>query len=226
VRRYLGRDPLVIPNGFSYGEFAGSGHHGPGWRGGTQPRLVFLGRVEEPRKGLDVLMAALPAVRAVHPDLEVVVAGRGHRVLPSWVRREASVTDAEKAALLAGADVFVAPHTERESFGIVLLEAMASGAPVVASDLPAFASLLEHDPADPHRGVGVLFPTGDSDALAAGVLAALDGRDAVRTERGRRHARRFDWSAVGPAVVDVYRRVLEPQVLDDGPLVVPRRTAS
>ena len=226
VQRYLGRDPLVIPNGFSYGEFATGAHLGQGWRGGRRPRLVFLGRVEEPRKGLDVLLAALPAVRAVHPDLEVVVAGRGQRALPSWVRRETSVTDREKAALLAGADVFVAPHTERESFGIVLLEAMASGAPVVASDLPAFASLLEHDAADPTRGMGALFPTGDSDALAAAVLTVLGTRDAVRTERGRRHARRFDWSLVGPSVVEVYRRVLEPRTRLDLPLAVPRRSAS
>ena len=226
VQRYLGRDPLVIPNGFSYGEFATGAQSGSGWRGGHRPRLVFLGRVEEPRKGLDVLMAALPAVRAVHPDLEVVVAGRGHRALPSWVRRETSVTDGEKAALLAGADVFVAPHTERESFGIVLLEAMASGAPVVASDLPAFAALLEHDPADPHRGMGALFPTGDADALAAALLAALDARDAIRTERGRRHARRFDWSLIGPSVVEVYRSVLEPRSTLDLPLAAARLSAS
>ncbi|GAA1430648.1 glycosyltransferase family 4 protein [Microlunatus lacustris] len=234
VRRYLGRDPQVIPNGFRYAEFGG-GHHPTGsWRGGDRPRLVFLGRVEEPRKGLDVLMAALPAVRAVHPDLEVVVAGRGHRALPDWVRRETSVTDAEKVALLAGADVFVAPHTARESFGIVLLEAMASGAPVVASDLPAFTSLLAHDRGS-SAGVGTLFPNGDPRALAGAVLDVLRSRDAVGAERGRRHARRFDWSVVGPAVEDVYQRVLEPEVTlgVEAPsqdavraLTVPRRTAS
>jgi phosphatidylinositol alpha-mannosyltransferase len=235
VRRYLGRDPLVIPNGFSYAEFAG-GVSRPtgGWRGGDRPRLVFLGRVEEPRKGLGVLMAALPTVRAVHPDLEVVVAGRGSRTLPGWVRRETSVTDADKAALLAGADVFVAPHVARESFGIVLLEAMASGAPVVASDLPAFASLLAHDRND-RAGVGTLFPTGNTDALARAVLDVLRSRDALGAERGRRHARRFDWSVVGPAVEDVYRRVLRPDVPLVGAAVqvdadvrpsAPRRSAS
>ncbi|CAA9289395.1 MAG: Phosphatidylinositol alpha-mannosyltransferase [uncultured Friedmanniella sp.] len=208
VRRYLGRDPQVIPNGFRWAEFGGAGRPADDWRGGAHPRLVFLGRVEEPRKGLGVLLAALPAVRAVHPDLEVVVAGRGQRALPAWVRRETSVTDPEKAALLAGADVFVAPHTARESFGIVLLEAMASGAPVVASDLPAFTSLLAHDRDD--GGVGRLFPTGDAEALAGAVLDVLASRDAVGAERGRRHARRFDWSVVGPAVEDVYRRVLGP----------------
>ncbi len=208
VRRYLGRDPQVIPNGFRYAEFAGPGPGPPrrGWRGGDRPRLVFLGRVEEPRKGLEVLLAALPAVRAVHPDVEVVVAGRGQRALPGWVRRETSVGDRQKAALLASADVFVAPHTARESFGIVLLEAMASGAPVVASDLPAFCSLLAHGDGD--AGLGRLFPAGDADALAAAVLDVLASPDAVAAERARRHARRFDWAVVGPAVEDVYRRVL------------------
>jgi phosphatidylinositol alpha-mannosyltransferase len=235
VRRYLGRNPLVIPNGFSYAEFGGGASRPTGgWRGGDRPRLVFLGRVEEPRKGLGVLMAALPAVRAVHPDLEVVVAGRGSRTLPGWVRRETSVTDADKAALLASTDVFVAPHVARESFGIVLLEAMASGAPVVASDLPAFASLLAHDRND-RAGVGTLFPTGDTDALASAVLDVLRSRDALGAERGRRHARRFDWSVVGPAVEDVYRRVLRPDVPlvgaavqenADGHPSVPRRSAS
>ncbi|SDS62227.1 Phosphatidylinositol alpha-mannosyltransferase [Friedmanniella luteola] len=225
VRRYLGRDPQVIPNGFSYAEFGGGHHPAGGWRGGERPRLVFLGRVEEPRKGLGVLMAALPAVRAVHPDLEVVVAGRGHRALPGWVRRETSVSDVQKAALLAGADVFVAPHTARESFGIVLLEALASGAPVVASDLPAFTSLLAHD-RDDRTAVGTLFPTGDADALAAAVLQVLASRDAVGAERGRRHARRFDWSVVGPAVEDVYAAVLRPTADADAPLTVPRRSAS
>jgi len=224
VQRYLGRDPLVIPNGFNYAEFAPGGHPTDGWRGGVRPRLVFLGRVEEPRKGLSVLMAALPAVLAAHPDLEVVVAGRGHRALPAWVRREASVTDAEKAALLAGADVFVAPQTARESFGIVLLEAMASGAPVVASDLPAFTHLLGHDRLVPGSGVGSLFPTGDPEALAAAVLGALRSRDAIGAERGRRHARSFDWSVVAPAVVEVYRRVLQPAA--DAPQPMSRSSAS
>ncbi len=228
VQRYLGRDPQVIPNGFASTDFTAPAHPVDGWRGGRRPQLLFLGRVDEPRKGLAVLMAALPAVRAVHPDLEVVVAGHGSRPLPAWVRRESAVTDARKAELLAAADVFVAPHTARESFGIVLLEAMASGAPVVASDLPAFTRLLQHDPADPAQGLGTLFPGGDHRALASAVLDVLGTRDAVRVERGRRYAQRFDWSVVGPEVVDVYRRVLTPTRRHEVPVAVPvpRRTLS
>ena len=204
VTRYLHRDAAVIPNGFRADDFAATDPPAR-WRGGDRPRLVFLGRVEEPRKGLDVLLAALPAIRAARPDLEVVVAGHGQRPLPADVRREDAVSDARKAELLAGADVFVAPHTARESFGIVLLEAMASGAPLVASDLPAFAALLQADPADPRRSLGTLFPAGDHQALAAAVVSVLHAPDPERVARGRRHARRFDWSCVGPELVTLYR---------------------
>ncbi|WP_375431892.1 glycosyltransferase family 4 protein [uncultured Friedmanniella sp.] len=217
VRQYLDRDARLIPNGFRVADFSPAQRSGGPWRGGARPRLVFLGRVEEPRKGLDVLLAALPAIRAAVPGLEVVVAGHGHRALPAGIRREADVRDADKAALLAGADVFVAPHTERESFGIVLLEAMASGAPVVASDLPAFTALLQHDPDAPGRALGEIFPAGDAPALAAAVRTVLAGPDPVRVQRGLQHARRFDWAEVGPQVVSVYRDVLSPHGADPPP---------
>ncbi len=210
VRQYLDRDAEVIPNGFRVADFSPDRFPAQPWRGGAAPRLVFLGRVAEPRKGLDVLLAALPAIRAAVPTLEVVVAGHGHRVLPAGVRREVAVTDRDKSVLLASADVFVAPHTARESFGIVLLEAMASGAPVVASDLPAFTALLNHDPRRPRQALGEVFPSGDSRALAAAVVAVLDESDPGRVSRGLQHARAFDWSQVGPRVTEVYRDLLEP----------------
>ena len=83
-----------------------------------------------------MLLDAVPAIRAAVGELEVVVAGQGNRRLPAWCTPLGTVPDQAKAALLGSADVFVAPHRERESFGIVLLEALASGAPVVASICP------------------------------------------------------------------------------------------
>ena len=210
VRQYLDRDPQVIPNGFRSADFAPAPDRAGPWRAGAVPRLVFLGRVDEPRKGLDVLLAAVPAIRRAVPGLEVVVAGHGSRPLPPGIRREPSVSEADKAALLGGADVFVAPHTDRESFGIVLLEAMASGAPVVASDLPAFTQLLQQDPRDPGRVLGEVFARGDAAGLAAAVVAVLRAPNRDRAERARRHAARFDWSVVGPQVLTVYRRLLDP----------------
>jgi phosphatidylinositol alpha-mannosyltransferase len=111
-----------------------------------------------------------------------------------------------KIALLTSADVFVAPHLARESFGIVLLEAMASGVPVVASKLPSFLDVLGSRQ-DEGR-LGEVFTPGDSRALAAAVLQVLDRPNALRTARAQEAARRYDWSTVGPTVVAVYRAAL------------------
>jgi phosphatidylinositol alpha-mannosyltransferase len=205
VRRHLGRDAVVVPNGLDVAAYGRSDADVRDVRpADAPPRLLFLGRAGERRKGLDVLLAALPALRRDHPDLEVVVAGPGARALPPGCRGLGLVEEADKRALLRSADVFVAPHTARESFGIVVLEAMASGVPVVASDLPPFAALLggAEDPA------GRLFRRGDPDALAAAVSAALSEGRGRRTERARALAHRYDWSVVGPEVVGVYAEVL------------------
>lgn len=213
VIQHLGRDAVVIPNGFTFGDFAPSESTiaaatiGP-WRSGSAPRVVFLGRLDEPRKGLDVLLAAIVAVAERHPQLQVVVAGQGHRSLPPGVISLGTISDPDKAALLAGADVFVAPHRERESFGIVLLEAMAAGAAVVASDLAPFVDLLGPDQHPSGRALGELFSTGDAAGLAAAILRALEHRDAERVGRAQDAARRFDWSVVGPQIHAVYAATL------------------
>ncbi|WP_152363840.1 glycosyltransferase family 4 protein [Microlunatus speluncae] len=222
VVRYLGRDAIVVPNGFSHGEFTESAEarrplgSATAWRGGDRPRLAFLGRLDEPRKGLDVLLAALPMIRAGARDLgidelEVVIAGqsgrgatgRGRRALPPGCRGVGMISNVERAGLLGTTDVFVAPHRARESFGIVLLEAMASGAPIVASDLPAFVDLLRDGDDD---RLGELFPAGDPDRLAAAVIATLADRPAVRQRAGRARSasRGYDWAMVGPRVVEAY----------------------
>jgi phosphatidylinositol alpha-mannosyltransferase len=205
VVRHLGRETVVVPNGLDVAAYdAPQDALAWGRPADGPPRLVFLGRSGERRKGLDVLLAALPALRRAHPDLEVLVAGPGPRALPPGCRSLGLVDETEKRALLRSADVYVAPHTARESFGIVVLEAMASGVPVVASDLAPFAALLggAHDPA------GRLFRRGDPAALAAAVSAALAEGRGPRTGRARVLAHRYDWSVVGPEVLGVYDDVL------------------
>jgi phosphatidylinositol alpha-mannosyltransferase len=117
------------------------------------------------------------------------------------------ISNVERAGLLGTTDVFVAPHRARESFGIVLLEAMASGAPIVASDLPAFVDLLTDGDDD---RLGELFPAGDPDRLAAAVIATLADRPAVRRRAGRARSasRGYDWAMVGPRVVEAYDATL------------------
>src|SRR5699024_3222694 len=136
-------------------------------------------------------------------------AGR-RRHLPPGCRALGLVDDDARARLLASADLFVAPHRGRESFGLVVAEAMAAGAVVVAADIPAFVDVLTGPYGERY---GQLFTAGDPDALAAAVLDVLvdpdvdPGHRRLR-ERAARAARRYDWPTVAPQVLDIYRAAL------------------
>jgi phosphatidyl-myo-inositol alpha-mannosyltransferase len=205
VVQHLGRDAVVIPNGIWFDDFAQrpiAGSHRPS----RQQRLVFIGRLDEPRKGLEVLLAAVPLIRKARPNLEVIVAGQGSRPLPAWCRSLGTINDQAKIALLGSADVFIAPQLARESFGIVLLEAMASGVQIVASDLPSFVDLLGAPQNE--RRLGEVFAVGDHRALARAVLRVLHHPNPLRAARAQRAARNYDWSSVGTNVVAIYRAAL------------------
>ncbi len=113
------------------------------------------------------------------------------------------VSDEDKARFLRSVDLYVAPNTGGESFGIILVEAMSAGAPVLASDLDAFAQVLDRGAA------GELFPNEDADALADAAVRLLadPARRAELRERGSAHVRRFDWSTVGADILSVYETV-------------------
>ncbi|MCF3176847.1 glycosyltransferase family 4 protein [Streptomyces sioyaensis] len=205
---HLGGDAVVIPNGVDVDFFA-SAEPKAEWQGRT---IGFIGRIDEPRKGLPVLMKALPAILAEVPDTRLLVAGRGDEeeavaALPAEMRSRVEflgmVSDEDKARLLRSVDVYVAPNTGGESFGIILVEAMSAGAPVLASDLDAFAQVLDQGEA------GELFANEDADALAASAVRLLGNpaRLAELRERGSRHVRRFDWSTVGADILAVYETV-------------------
>ncbi|MEV6565766.1 glycosyltransferase family 4 protein [Streptomyces kronopolitis] len=205
---HLGGDAVVIPNGVDVGFFA-SAEPKAEWQGRT---IGFIGRIDEPRKGLPVLMKALPAILAEVPDARLLVAGRGDEeeavaALPAEMRSRVEflgmVSDEDKARLLRSVDLYVAPNTGGESFGIILVEAMSAGAPVLASDLDAFAQVLDQGEA------GELFTNEDADALATAAVRLLGdpARLAELRERGSRHVRRFDWSTVGADILAVYETV-------------------
>ncbi|MFC8080204.1 glycosyltransferase family 4 protein [Streptomyces sp. NPDC057307] len=207
---HLGGDAVVIPNGVDVGFFAEAGVN-PEWQGGT---IGFIGRIDEPRKGLPVLMKALPKILDALPETRLLVAGRGDEKeavesLPEEMRERVEflgmVSDEDKARLLRSVDLYVAPNTGGESFGIVLVEALSAGAAVLASDLDAFAQVLDQGMA------GELFANEDADALAEAAVRLLgdpERREGLR-ERGSAHVRRFDWSTVGADILAVYETVTD-----------------
>lgn len=205
----LGSDAVEIPNGVDVASFASA----PPLPGYPRPgkTVLFLGRFDEPRKGMAVLLGALPALVEHFPDIEILIVGRGDE---DELRQEAGdlaghlkflgqVDDAVKASALRSADVYCAPNTGGESFGIVLVEAMAAGTAVVASNLDAFRRVLCDGEA------GRLVDVEDSAALAEGLIAVL--ADAKLRSRYVKAATaavgRYDWSVVADEIMRVYETV-------------------
>jgi phosphatidyl-myo-inositol alpha-mannosyltransferase len=203
---HLGGDAVEIPNGVDVPALA----TGPALPDRPAGEVVgFLGRFDEPRKGAAVLLDAVRRLAPARPGLRLLVVGRGDAAA---LRRAAGphadrlhvlgpVDEATKGAALRSVDVLCAPNTGGESFGIVLAEAMAAGAPLVASDLDAFRAVLGDPPA------GVLVPPGDAAALAGALDALLDdpARRAALAAAGRVRADDFSWPVVAASVLRVYR---------------------
>jgi phosphatidylinositol alpha-mannosyltransferase len=207
IVEHLGADAVVIPNGVEIKHFANATPL-PGYprAGGT---IGFIGRYDEPRKGMDVLIAALAKLAPDRPDLRLLVAGRGDADdfrdnlpagLADRVELMGQVSEADKARMLRSVDVYCAPNTGQESFGVILLEAMAARTAVVASDLEAFRRVLGAGTA------GELFVTGDSTSLAASLAKVLDDT-ALRAhlvETGTYAVAPYDWDVVAHEVLRVY----------------------
>lgn len=205
----LGSDAVEIPNGVDVASFAKAPRLEGYPRDGKS--VLFLGRFDEPRKGMAVLLGALPKLVEKFPDIEILIVGRGDEdelredagKLARHLRFLGQVDDAEKASAMRSADVYCAPNTGGESFGIVLVEAMAAGAPVVASDLPAFRRVLVDGAA------GRLVSVDDSDALADGLIEVLED-DAARQRyvaAAAKAVHRYDWSVVERQIMRVYETV-------------------
>jgi len=207
---HMGGDAVLIPNGVDCSAFGGVDPL-PGWPGEGHS-LLFLGRIDEPRKGLQVLLEALPAIAERHPAVRLLVAGPGdvdefRGALPAEVAARVEflglVSEEVKARAFVSADVYVAPNTGGESFGIVLLEAMASGTPVLASDIEAFRRVVDGGRA------GATFVNEDPADLARVAVSLLDdAEERVRLGReGLLRAEEFDWETVAKRVVEVYDAV-------------------
>ena len=208
----LGSDAVEIPNGVDVESFASApllpGYPRPG------KTVLFLGRFDEPRKGMAALLDALPALVERFDDVEILIVGRGDADelrekagdLGGHLRFLGQVDDDEKASALRSADVYCAPNTGGESFGIVLVEAMAAGTPVVASNLDAFRRVLADGKA------GRLVPVDDPAALAEALIDVLvDAKLRVRYLKAATAAvHRYDWSVVADDIMRVYETVAVP----------------
>lgn len=208
---HLGGDATEVPNGVDVARYA----HGPdlpGRRAG--PTVGFLGRFDEPRKGFPVLLDAVRMLARTRPDVRLLVVGRGDEAalrrqvgpeLSDRIDLLGAADETTKAAALRAMDLYCAPNLGGESFGMVLLEAMAAGTPVVASDMEAFRAVLGRDPQ-----AGALVPTGDPAALAATLGSLLDAPDerARLVAAGRARAAQFDWPVVAAEVLQVYRAAI------------------
>ncbi len=202
---HLETDAIVIPNGI-YADNYRDGSSRAEWQGNT---IGFLGRFEEDRKGLPVLLDALPIISRFIPDIRVLIAGPGdseevlEKVDPQLRDRVeflGKISEEDKADFLASVSLYIAPNTGGESFGIILAEAMAGGATVVASNIPAFADVLGDGQ------YGALFESENSENLAKVIIDLLRD-DAKRKElaaAGAIHAQRFDWGQVGEEIFEVY----------------------
>ena len=217
ISRYFPGEYRIIPNGVDLEAFADAEPYEE-LRDGTL-NILFLGRFEE-RKGLIHLLKGYHRLRKRHVDARLLVIGdgpkrreyrrfvglRGIRDV-EWLGR---VSDEDKVRYFASADIYCAPNTGQESFGIVLLEAMAAGVPIVASDIHGFKRVVE-------RNVqGILVEPRNPRAIAAALYRLATDADLRHEmgEAGRRRAPEFSWDRVTERIVDFYYETRERVLLE------------
>lgn len=199
---YFPGEYVITPNGVDYERFATAVPRVIGYPG--RPKVLFLSRLEK-RKGIDVLLEAMGKLTDL--DCELVVAGDGPMRGTAQVRAPqlgvaahflGRVDDADVGSLFKSATVYCAPGIGGESFGIVLVEAMSAGAPVVCSDLPGFREVA--------AGAAELVPPGDPGALAETLRRVLSdpGRQAEMREKSLHRAHFFDWARLVRDVEHLY----------------------
>ena len=196
-RRYLQRDPEVVPPGIVCSDF------GVEVERAAEPTIVYAGSPADPRKRLPLLLEAFTVLRSRRPDARLLLAGRREPgfdlELPDGVDWVDGDRTEDLARTLAAAHVAVLPSIG-EAFGLVLAEALAAGTPVVAAEAGAAAEVVT-------PAVGRLFTPDDRDALARALEEALELGDL--REACRAHAAQWDWSVVGPRYESLLRQAAE-----------------
>jgi phosphatidylinositol alpha-mannosyltransferase len=210
LKDHFDTDAVVIPNGIDGQRYASAKVNSEYSNGHT---VGFIGRIEEPRKGLQVLIDSLSIVARFIPDVQFLVAGPGdsneftkklNPQLKSRIKFLGLLSNEEKERFLKSIQIYVAPNTGSESFGIILTEALSAGTAVVASDIPAFKAVLENGEA------GELFKNEDSADLAKVLVALLRDDDKRKRlgENGRLSAQKYDWQVVAEQIENVYEMAI------------------
>ena len=211
IDRFFPGDYKVIPNGVDIARFERAVPIAR-WQDGTK-NILFVGRFE-PRKGLLDLLKAYRILRKTGCPCRLLVVGGGpqEREARRYVMTRrlggveflGRVPDEERDALFKTADVYASPATGRESFGIVLLEAMASGTAIVCSDIHGYKGVVRRD-----RDALLVPPRSPKElATAIGRLVADDELRAEITASGRERAQQFGWERVTAKVEDYYGFVI------------------
>lgn len=213
VSSYFEGDYSIIPNGIDTADYGPDVQPFPWAHDGT-PRILFVGRFDEPRKGFKYLLRAMPLVQQQFPNARLIVAGSGkqekfdslfERYAIHGVEFKGFVPDDDLPRYYASCDVSCAPSTGNESFGYVVVEPMAAGGAVVASNIPGYASVMRSGE------TGLLVEPRDPQALALGLVRMLADRS-LRERMGanaRAAAQQYDWSSVAERVLEVYRQAAE-----------------
>jgi phosphatidylinositol alpha-mannosyltransferase len=217
--RALGIDPerlRIIPNGVDVARFGGAARTPGSMTSGVDPTVLFVGRLER-RKGVDVALRAFALLAAQRPGPRLRLVGDGPLAgevtrliagmtpaIRARIERSGRVSNADLPGILGASDVLVVPSRGGESFGIVLLEAMAAGTALVASDLDGYRAVARHE------REALLVTPDDPTELAAAVLRVLDepALRAALIQAGRARVARFDWAAVAASTRDIYAQVL------------------
>ena len=213
AERYFPYPYTVIPNGLDVPKFEKPRPKPSEFRSDAI-NIVFVGRVGEKRKGLRFLLGAYSTLRWRYPNLRLIVVGAGVPDRESWrmmgergiddVIFAGPVTDHELPAYYQHADVFCAPNTGQESFGLVLVEAMASGAPIVASRILGFEGVADHEKD------ALLVDVGDEYAFANSIQRLIEDSDLRNrlVKNGHEKVQRFGWARVADDVIDYYQEVM------------------
>jgi phosphatidylinositol alpha-mannosyltransferase len=210
---YFPGDCRVIPNAINTNIFNPTTSRLPQFND-DRPKILFLGRFE-PRKGLKHLLQALPIIKEQIPDILLIICGAGlfGYAYQEYVAKEVKdniysaglITGEERPHYYTSCDVFCAPSIGHESFGIVLLEAMASGKPVVASDIPGYRTILE----DGKQGF-LSQPRSPEDIADKLIKILTDPKQAkAMGEAGRKKALEYSWEQITKQIEAYYQELLD-----------------